>query len=149
MRWLNKAILNDLIQIMVYIPPTLEPPNFFPKPPYCFIFLPTVYKCSNLSTSSPTCYFYFFQFSSVQFSHSVVSDSLRPHESQHTRSPCLSPTPGVYPNSRPLSWWCHLTISSSVAPFFSHLQSFPASGSFQMSQFFPSGGQSIGVSASH
>ena len=85
---------------------------------------------------------------SVQFSHSVISDSLRPHGLQHARPPCLSPTPGIYPNSCPLSQWCHLTISSSVIPFSSHLQSFPASGSFPRSQFFPSGGQSIGVSAS-
>ena len=87
-------------------------------------------------------------FSSVQFTHSVVSDSLRPHESQHTRPPCPSPTPGVYPNSCPSSQWCHPAISSSVVPFSSHPQSFPASGSFQMSQLFTSGGQSIGVSAS-
>ena len=69
-------------------------------------------------------------FSSVHFSHSVVSDSLWPHELQHTRPPCPSPTPGVYSNSCPLSCWCHPTISSSVVPFSSHLQSFPASGSF-------------------
>ena len=81
---------------------------------------------------------------SVQFSHSVVSDSLRPHEPQHTRPPCPSPTPGVYPNSCPLSQWCHPTISSSVIPFSSHLQSFPATGSFPVSQLFASGGQSIG-----
>ena len=85
--------------------------------------------------------------SSVQFSHSVISDSLRPHGLQHTRPPCPSPTPGVYSNSCPLSQWCHPTISSSAVPF-CHLQSFPASGSFQMSQFFASGGQSIGASAS-
>ena len=85
---------------------------------------------------------------SVQFSLSVVSDSLQPHESQHTRPPCLSPTPRVYPNLCPSSRWCHPTISSSVIPFSSCPQSFPASGSFQMSQFFASGGQSIGVSAS-
>ena len=88
------------------------------------------------------------QFCSVQFSRSVVSDSLRPHELQHTRPPCPSPTAGVYPNPCPLSRWCHPTISSSVIPFSSHLQSFPASGSFPISQFFPSGGQSMGVSAS-
>ena len=76
----------------------------------------------------------------VQFSHSVVSNSLRPHEPKHARPPCPSPTPGVYPNSCPLSQWWHLTISSSVIPFSSCLQSFPASGSFQMSQFFASGG---------
>ena len=75
------------------------------------------------------------------------SDSLRPHGLQHTRPPCLSPTPRVYSNSRPLSRWCHPTISSSVVPFYC-LQSFPASGSFQMSQFFASGGQRFGVSAS-
>ena len=87
-------------------------------------------------------------YSSVQFSRSVVSDSLRPHELQHARPRCPSPTPRVHPNSCPLSWWCHPTISSSVVPFSSRLQSFPASGSFQMSQLFASGGQSIGVSAS-
>ena len=84
----------------------------------------------------------------VQFSHSVVSDSLPPHELQHSRPPCLSPTPRVYSNPCPLSWWCHPTISSSVFCFSSCPQSFPASGSFQMSQLFTSGGQSIGVSAS-
>ena len=83
---------------------------------------------------------------SVQFSHLVVSDSLRPHEPQHARPPCPSPTPGVYPNSCPLSQWCHPTISSSVIPFSSRPQSFPASGSFQMSQLFASCGRSIGVS---
>ena len=87
-------------------------------------------------------------FSSVQFSHSVVSNSLRPHELQHPRPPCPSPTPGVYPNPCPLSWWCHPTISSFVVPFGSCLQSFPASGSFPVCQFFASGGQIIGVSAS-
>ena len=86
--------------------------------------------------------------SSVQFSCSVVSDSLRPHGLQHPRPPCPSPTPWVYSNSRPLSRWCHPTISSSVVSFSSCLQSFSASGSFQMSQLFISGGQSIGVSAS-
>ena len=87
-------------------------------------------------------------FSSVQFSRSVMSDSMRPHESQHARPPCPSPTPGVYSNSCPLSQWYLPAISSSVIPFSSCLQSFPALGSFQMSQFFVSGGQSIGVSAS-
>ena len=77
-----------------------------------------------------------------------MSNSLRPHGLQHARPPCPSPTPRVYSNSRPLSQWCHPTISSSVIPFYSCLQSFPASGSFQMSQFFASGGQSIGASAS-
>ena len=83
-----------------------------------------------------------------QFSCSFVPNSLWPHGLQHARPPCPSPTLGVYSNSCPLSWWCHPTISSSVIPFSSHLQSFPASGSFPISQFFQSGGQSIGVSAS-
>ena len=87
-------------------------------------------------------------FSSIQFSCSVMSNSLLPHGLQHTRLPCPSPTPGVYSNSCPSSWWCHPTISPSVVPFTSRLQSSPASGSFPMSQFFASGGQSIGVSAS-
>ena len=87
-------------------------------------------------------------FSSVQFSCWVMSDSLQPHEPQHPRPPCPSPTPGVYPNSCPLSRWCHPTISSSLVPFSSCPQSFQASGSFQMRQLFTSGGQSIGVSAS-
>ena len=85
---------------------------------------------------------------SVQFSRSVVSDSLQLHELQHTRSPCPSPTPGVHPNPGPLSQWCHPNISSSVVPFSSCPQSFPVSGSFPMSRLFTSGGQSIGVSAS-
>ena len=85
---------------------------------------------------------------SVQFSHSVVSDVLRPHELQHTKPPCPSPTPRVHPNPCLLSRWCHPTISSSVIPFSSCLQSFPASGSFPMSQLFTSDGQSTGVSAS-
>ena len=84
---------------------------------------------------------------SVQFSCSVMSDS-SPQGLQHTRPPCSSPTPGVYSNSCPPSRWCHPTISSSVIPFSSRLQSFPASGSFQMSWFFTSGSQSIGVSIS-
>ena len=85
---------------------------------------------------------------SVQFSCSVMSSSLEPHELQHARLPCPSPTPGVYSNSCPLSLWCHPTILSSVVPFSFHLWSVPASGSFPVSQFFPSVGQSIGVSAS-
>ena len=87
-------------------------------------------------------------FSSVQSSHSVMSDSLRPHEPQHARPPCPSPTPRVYPNLCPLCWWCHPTISYSVILVSSCPQSFPASGSFQMSELFSSGGQSIGISAS-
>jgi len=87
-------------------------------------------------------------FSSIQFSRSVMSNSLWPHGLQHARPPCPSPTPRVYSNSCPSRRWCHPTISSSVIPFSSRLQSFPASGSFPVSQFFASGGQSIGVSAS-
>ena len=90
----------------------------------------------------------FNQISSVQFSHSVTSDFLRSHESEHASPPCPSPTPGVYSNSCPSSWWCHPTISSSVIPFSSRLQSFTASESFPMSQLFAWGGQSTGVSAS-
>ena len=86
--------------------------------------------------------------SSAQFSRSVVSNSLQPHELQHARPPCPSPTRGVHPNPCPSSWWCNLTISSSVIPYSSCPQSFPASGSFQMSQLSASGDQSIGVSAS-
>ena len=85
---------------------------------------------------------------SIQFSHSVMCDSLQPHGLQHARLPCPSPTLGVFSNSCPLSWWCHPTISSSVIPFSSCLQPFPASGSFPMSQFFTLGSQSIGASAS-
>ena len=87
------------------------------------------------------------QFSSVQFSCSVMSDSLRPHELQHTRPPCPSPTPGVHSDSRPSSQWCHPAISSSVIPFSSCPQSLLASESFPMSQLFTRGGQSTGVSA--
>ena len=88
-----------------------------------------------------------WQEGSVQFSRSVVSDSLRPHESQHARPPCPSPTPGVHPNSHPLSQWCHPIISSSVVPFSSCPQSLSASGSFPVSQLFTWSGQSTGVSA--
>ena len=88
-----------------------------------------------------------FANSFYQFSHSVVSDSLWPHESQHARPPCPSPTPGVHSDSHPSSQWCHPAISSSVVPFSSCPQSLPASESFPMSQLFASDGQSIGVSA--
>ena len=94
------------------------------------------------------CPFLWNQFSAVKFSRSAMSDSLQPCGLQQTRTPCPSPTPGVYLNSCPLSWWCYPIISSSVIPFSSHLQSFPASGSFPMSQLFASSGQSTGVSAS-
>ena len=93
-------------------------------------------------------YFPARKWSSVQFSCSVVSNSLWPHRLQHTRPPCPSPTPRAYSSTWPLSQWCHPTISSSVIPFSSCLQSFPASWSFPMTQFFASGGQNIGASAS-
>ena len=104
--------------------------------------------CTPLPDESPGNTAFLHPTLSVQFSCSVMSNSLWPHELQHTRPPCPSPTPGAYPHSCPLSRWCHPTISSSVVPFSSCPQSFPASGSFQMSQLFTWGGQSIGVSAS-
>ena len=88
-----------------------------------------------------------FFFCSVQFSRSLVSNTLRPHGLQHARPPCPSPPPGAWSNSCPSHWWCHPTISSPVIPFSSHLQAFPASGSFPMSQLFASGGQRIRVSS--
>ena len=103
-----------------------------------FLFYPCWRFCSPEPVLGP----------SLLFSPSVVSDFLRPHGLQHVRPPCPSPTTGVYPNSCPLSRWCHPTISSSVIPFSYQLQSFPAAGSFQMNQFFESGSQSIGISAS-
>ena len=102
--------------------------------------IPSVFSCIRIFDQ--------IAISSIQFSCTVMSDSLRPHEPQHTRPPSPSSTPGVHPSSCPLSWWGHRTISSSVIPFSSCPQSFPASGSLQMSQLFASGGQSIGVSAS-
>ena len=105
------------------------------------------FSLSSRSSLVPLC-FLPLELVSVQFNHSVVSNFLRPHGLQHARLPCPLPTPRDYSNSCPLSSWCHPTISSSVIPFSSHLQSFPASGSFPMSQFFASGGQSIGVSTS-
>ena len=123
------------------------------KPP-CESVLPHPFSLHNVIqplTTSPQGYYCglladLFLSSSVQFSHSVMSHSLQPHGLQHARLPCSSPTPGACSDSCPSSWWCHPTISSSVTPFW--VQSSPASGSFQMSQFFASGGQSIGVSAS-
>ena len=131
-----------------------------PKP---FFFLNSELKNSNLFLANTTCclshklYLHLsiasfmceiYKYSSVQFSHSVMSDSLWSHELQHTRPPCPSPTPRVQSNSCPLSRWCHPAISSSVIPFSSCLQSLPVSGSFPMSQLFAWGGQSIEVSAS-
>ena len=112
-------------------------------------------KCREVDLKTPFLFIWIysefllnsFQFSLVHFSRSVVSDSLRPHESQHTSPPCPSPTPGVHPNSCPSSRWCHPAISSSVVPFSSCPQSCPASESFPMSQLFTWGGQSTGVSA--
>ena len=105
-----------------------------------------VAKCWTQLSNFHSC-FLLYSLSSVQFSHSVVSNSLQPHESQHARPPCPSPTPGVHSDSRPSSQWCHPAISSSVVPFSSCLQSLPASESFPMSQLFAWGGQSTGVSA--
>ena len=108
----------------------------YTRPMVGFLFLYRILSCLRIFTCS------------VQFSCSVVSDSLRSHGLQHARPPCPSPTPRAYSNSCALSRWCHPTISFSVIPFSSHLQFFSASGSFPMSQFFPSDGQSIGALAS-
>ena len=111
----------------------------------CIIY--TQQPSALLLTAYPPPLEFHLTFSSVQFTYSVMFDSLWPHGLQHARLLCPSQTPRVYPNSCPLSLWCHPTISSSVIPFSSCFQSFPASGSFQMSHLFASGGQSIGVSA--
>ena len=113
-----------------------------------FAFPPSEPKSSSFSTSSPVLIFCLFVCLFVQFSHSVVSNSLRPHGLQHTRLPRPSPTPGTCSNSCASSQWCHPTLSSSVVRFSSPVQYFPASGSFPMNQFSASGGPSIGVSAS-
>ena len=105
-------------------------------------------RTSNSHPNFPQVSYCFIPFSSVQFSCSVMSDFLWPHGLHHARLPYPSSTPRVYSDSCPSSRWYHPTISSSVIPFSSHLQSFPASGSFPMSQFFTSGGQRVGVSAS-
>ena len=118
----------------------------------CLTFISLNCMNKNEKRSFPLYFLFIFInsfFSSVQFSHSVVSDSLQPHESQHARTPCPSPTPGVDLNSRPLSRWCHPAISSSVVPFASCPQSLPASGSFPMSQLFTSGGQSTEFQLQH
>ena len=111
-----------------------------------------IYMRANDARFKPLCLsvliFILLWFSAAQFSHSAISTSLWPHGLQHARPPCPSPIPGAYSDSFPLSWWCHPTISSSVIPFSSSLQSFAVSGSFQVSQFFASGGQSTGVSLS-
>ena len=115
---------------------------------YLFIWLHEVFVVAHRIFSLHCGMWIFLVVALLLFSHSVMSDSLQPHGLQHTRLPCLSPTPRACLNSRPLSRWCHPTISSSVVPFSSCLQSFPASGSFPMSQLFTSGGQSVGASAS-
>ena len=117
---------------------------------YCFVHNCQILEATKMSFSERMDKLWYIQTMkySVQFSHSVVSDSLQPHELQHARPPCPSPTPGVHPDPSPLCQWCHPTISSSVIPFSSCPQSFPASGSFQMSQLSALGGQSIGISAS-
>ena len=107
-----------------------------------------IYSGFNICLQNPTPPTPYFVQYLVQISHSVVSDSLQPHESQQARPPCPSPTPRVHPNPCPLSRWCHPAILSSVIPFSSYPQSLPPSGSFPMSQLFSWGGQSIGVSAS-
>ena len=109
---------------------------------FCYPFSTSKNSFANLHE------FHKWHFNSVQFSCSAVSDSLRPHESQHARPPCPSPTPGVHSDSRPSSQWCHLAISSSVVPFSSCPHCLPASESFPVSQLFAWGGQSTGVSAS-
>ena len=106
-----------------------------------------LYKTSEVSLGTQLAQLA-IQYCTVQFSRSLVSNSLWPHGLQHARPSCPLLTPGVYSNSCPLSQWCHLTVSSSVVPFSSCLQSFPTSGFFQINQLFASGGQSIGVSAS-
>ena len=117
--------------------------------PSTVILEPKKINSVTVSTFSPPNHHEVMPWSSVQFTSVTQScPTLCNHGLQHARPPCPSPTPGVYLNSCPLSWWCHPTISSSVIPFSSHLQSVPASGSFPVSQFFASGGQNIGVSAS-
>ena len=119
-----------------------------PKGIYKFDAIPIKIQMAFFTEIEKTTLKFLWIHNSVQFSCSVVSNSLRPHGLQHARPPYPSPTPGVYSNSCLFSRWCPPTISSSVIPFSSRLQSFPASGAFQMSQFFVSGGQSIGLSAS-
>ena len=131
--------------------PKMEPTQFWVYLPY------VIFLCEKLTSSYiyvSVCidvyflYLYINCLSSVQFSHSIISNSLRPHELQHPRPSYPSPTPGVYSNSCPSSWWCQPAISSSVIPFSSCPQSLPASGSFPMSQLFAWGGQSTGISVS-
>ena len=127
--------------------PLLLSLQILPLPPFPWLLSPTTqisYMVELLTESLLTS---LFVFSSVQFIYSLMSYSLRPHELQHARPPCPSPTPGVHSDSRPSSQWCHPAISSSVAPFSCCPQSLPASKSFPMSQLFSLGGQSTGASA--
>ena len=133
----------DIPQVVLWV--FYKPPEGS-GPPWPSLHYPKVGQ--SLQISEGRCRSDWWIFSAVQFSRSVVSDSLWSHGLQHARLPCPSPTLGACSNSCPSSRWCHPTISSSVVPFSSCLQSFPPSGSFLMSQFFASGGQSIGVSAS-
>ena len=137
------GILQARILEWVVIPFSREFPNPELKPSF-----PALQRDSLLSKSLDSRLYSVQLLYSVQFSHSVMSDSLQSHGLQHIRIPCPSPTPRAYSNSCPLTQCCHQTISSSVVPFSSCLQFFPASGSFQMSQFYKAGGQSIRVSAS-
>jgi len=138
--WICEAVLLVIASRICVSMNNLKPEKFSPSAPN--------WKLMKVLTPSfcPDNSEIHCQFS--QFSHSVISNSLQPQGLQHARLPCPSPTPGACSNSCPSSQWCHPTISSSVIPFSSCLQSFPASGSFPMSQFFSSGGQSIGASAS-
>ena len=144
--WGSKELdmTEQLIHILMYIPATRK----------WFFHFPQGEISSDMIFVFELLFIYYYflvnvieVFSSVQFSRSVMSDSLRPHESQHARPPCPLPTPGVYLNSHPSSQWCHPTISSSVVPFSSCPQVLLASESFPMSQLFAWGGQSTGVSA--
>ena len=137
--WKWNVKVKSLSHVWLPVTPWMQPTR--PLHPQDFPGKSTGVGCHCLL--HPICYW-----RSVQFNHSVVSESLRPHEPQHASSPCPSPTPRAYSNSYPSSQWCHPTISSSDVPFSSHLQSSPASGSFPMSQLFTWGGQRIGVSAS-
>ena len=125
-------LLTESLYTLTNISPFPPHTHLAPGNPHSTLFMRSVFQ------NSP-----YKWYLSVQFSHAVMYSSLWPHGLQHAKPPCPSPSPGVYPNSRPLSRWCHPTISSSVVPFSSCPQSFPASGSFQMSHLFASGGQSI------
>ena len=137
--WIRKNIMPRIVRWI-----SVHPQRKIPFYSYCTIDFKNIYLAvTGLSFSVFACWV-----ASVQFSHPEMSHSLWPHELQHARPPCPSSTPRVYSNSCPLSQWCHPTISSSVVPFSSSFQSFPASGSFKMSPFFTSGGQNTGISAS-